>query len=117
MTHVVTARCHECRYTDCIEACPVECFIEVQDPAMLVIDPEVCIDCTQCVPECPVNAIYDEEELPAHYAEWTELNREMVSMGATITQKKDPHPKHVDLEGVQKRETDAGWDPAEPANA
>ena len=54
MTHVVTGRCVDCRYTDCCTVCPVECFYEVKDLAMLVIDPDTCIDCELCVPECPI---------------------------------------------------------------
>ena len=72
MTHVVTGRCVDCRYTDCCTVCPVDCFWETKDPAMLVIDPETCIDCELCVPECPINAIYTESELPECYADWTE---------------------------------------------
>ena len=51
MTHVVTGRCVDCRYTDCCTVCPVECFYETKDPAMLVIDPDTCIDCELCVPD------------------------------------------------------------------
>ena len=59
MTHVVTESCIRCKYTDCVDVCPVDCFRE--GPNMLVIDPDECIDCAVCIPECPVNAIYAEE--------------------------------------------------------
>jgi NAD-dependent dihydropyrimidine dehydrogenase PreA subunit len=63
MTHVVTEQCIRCKYTDCVDVCPVDCFRE--GPNMLVIDPDECIDCAVCIPECPVNAIYAEEDVPA----------------------------------------------------
>ncbi len=62
MTYVVTEACIKCKYTDCVEVCPVDCFYE--GPNSLVIDPDECIDCTLCVAECPVNAIYAEDDLP-----------------------------------------------------
>jgi ferredoxin len=63
MTYVVTQSCIKCKYTDCVDVCPVDAFREGRN--MLVIDPDECIDCAVCVPECPVNAIYAEEDLPA----------------------------------------------------
>ena len=63
MTHVVTESCIKCKYTDCVDVCPVDCFRE--GPNFLVIDPDECIDCAVCIPECPVNAIYAEEDVPA----------------------------------------------------
>ena len=60
MTHVVTEACIQCKYTDCVDVCPVDCFRE--GPNFLTIDPDECIDCAVCIPECPVNAIYAEEE-------------------------------------------------------
>ena len=62
MTHVVTESCIKCKYTDCVDVCPVDCFHE--GPNMLVIDPDECIDCAVCIPECPVNAILPEEDVP-----------------------------------------------------
>ena len=62
MTYVVTEACVKCKYTDCVDVCPVDCFRE--GPNMLVIDPEECIDCTLCVPECPVEAICAEDDVP-----------------------------------------------------
>mgnify|MGYP001394888903 CR=1 FL=1 len=92
MAHIVTGRCVDCRYTDCCTVCPVDCFYEIQDPAMLVIDPNTCIDCELCVPECPINAIWPESELPEPYAEWKDKNAELFGQGSTLSQKKDPLP-------------------------
>ena len=72
MSHIVTEPCVKCRYTDCVTVCPVDCFHE--DNEMLVIDPEVCIDCGQCLPECPINAIVATvDESP----EWGKVNAEL----------------------------------------
>jgi ferredoxin len=117
MTHVVTARCLDCRFTDCCEVCPVECFHKIDDPAMLVIDPDTCIDCQLCVPECPVHAIYEEAEVPAHYQEWTEFNAQLHPLGPILGKKEDPLPGALSLEAVHEREKTAGWEPVEPAGA
>jgi len=114
MTHVVTERCVDCRYTDCATVCPVECFWETEDPAMLVIDPDTCIDCGLCVPECPIHAIYTEEELPEAYAEWTAKNAELFSTGTNITEKKDALAGAKSLEEIQQAEKDKGLDIPEP---
>jgi ferredoxin len=74
VTFVVTADCHRCRFTDCVAVCPVDCFHG--DAEMLYIDPQRCIDCGACVPECPVEAIYAEGTLPDDQAEWLALNAE-----------------------------------------
>ncbi|WP_376696304.1 ferredoxin FdxA [Wenzhouxiangella sp. EGI_FJ10305] len=75
MTFVVTENCIKCKYTDCVEVCPVDCFHE--GPNFLVIDPEECIDCTLCEPECPVQAIYPEDDLPADQHQFLEINEEL----------------------------------------
>ena len=87
MTYVVTDACVRCKYTDCVEVCPVDCFYEVEE--MLVINPDECIDCGVCVPECPVDAI--KEESP-DLIKWIEINRELATQGNNITQIKDPLP-------------------------
>ena len=117
MTYVVTARCLDCRYTDCCVVCPVEAFHKLDDPAMLVIDPAVCIDCMLCVPECPVHAIYADNELPAHYAEWKDMNAALAAAGPTTLIKEAALPTAIPLDQVHQREKNAGWTPVEPANA
>ncbi len=117
MTHVVTARCLDCRYTDCCAVCPVEAFHKIDDPAMLVIDPVTCIDCQLCVPECPVHAIYADNELPAHYAEWTAFNKDLAALGPTFIKKDAALPGALSLAQVHEREKTAGWTPIEPSGA
>lgn len=90
MTHVVTENCIKCKYTDCVDVCPVDCFRE--GPNFLVIDPDECIDCAVCVPECPANAIFAEEDLPEGMQEFIALNAELTSQWPSITQKKDALP-------------------------
>ena|SRR6267378_1641996 len=117
MAHIVTGRCVDCRYTDCCTVCPVDCFWEIENPAMLVIDPDTCIDCELCVPECPINAIYPESELPAPYAEWKEKNAQLFSAGTNITEKKDPLPGALTLEQIHEKEKLAGFSIDEPSKA
>ena len=83
MTHVVTESCIQCRYTDCVDVCPVDCF--KQGPNFLVIDPDECIDCAVCIPECPVNAIYAEEDVPDDQREFIAINRELSQHWPVIT--------------------------------
>jgi ferredoxin len=90
MTHVVTESCIRCKYTDCVDVCPVDCFRE--GPNMLVIDPDECIDCAVCIPECPVNAIYAEEDVPADQIAFIKLNAELTHHACwkSITKRKPP---------------------------
>lgn len=74
MPHIVTDNCHLCRFTDCVEVCPVECFHA--DEERTYIDPDVCIDCGACIPACPVRAIYDTEDMPEEFAPWIAINAE-----------------------------------------
>ena len=90
MTYVVTDNCILCKYTDCVEVCPVDCFHE--GPNFLVIDPDECIDCTLCVPECPAEAIFPEEELSEDQIQFLELNAELAREWPVITEKKEPLP-------------------------
>ena len=75
MTFVVTEACIKCKYTDCVEVCPVDCFHE--GPNMLVIDPEECIDCGACEPECPVTAIFPEDDVPQQWKAFVASNRDV----------------------------------------
>ena len=88
MTYVVTESCIKCKYTDCVEVCPVDCFHE--GPNFLVIDPEECIDCTLCEPECPVDAIVSEDDLDDAQKSFLQLNEELSLKWPVITIKKEP---------------------------
>ena len=90
MTYVVTETCIKCKYTDCVDVCPVDCFRE--GPNMLVIDPDECIDCAVCIPECPVEAIKAEEDVPADMQHLIELNAEKSRSWPSITRTKGPLP-------------------------
>lgn len=93
MTFVVTDSCIRCKYTDCVEVCPVDCFKE--GPNFLVIDPDECIDCNLCVPECPVDAIFEEDDVPDDQKHFIQLNAELAKKWPTITVKK-PAPPDAD---------------------
>ena len=88
MTFVVSDACIKCKHTDCVEVCPVDCFYE--GPNFLVISPDECIDCALCEPECPVDAIFSEDELPEDEQQFLEINAELCEIWPVITEKKDP---------------------------
>src|SRR6058998_2878876 len=95
MAHVVTSKCRGCKFTDCVEVCPVACFYELE--GQVVIHPEDCIDCTACVAACPVEAIYAEADVPEQFKADIEFNqtkgREIKDSGKeAIVKKKDPLP-------------------------
>jgi ferredoxin len=92
MTHVVAEPCVNCKFTDCVEVCPVDAFREGEN--CLVIDPDECIDCTLCVPQCPVSAIYIDSDLPSQWAEWSDLNAKFSRLWPVITKKKDAMAGH-----------------------
>ncbi|MHB1676505.1 MAG: ferredoxin FdxA [Sulfuriferula sp.] len=85
MTYVVTEACIRCKYTDCVEVCPVDCF--VAGPNFLAIDPEICIDCTLCVAECPIGAIFAESNVPDDQQEFIALNAKLAKQWPLITEK------------------------------
>jgi ferredoxin len=87
MTFVVVDNCIKCKYTDCVEVCPVDAFHE--GPNFLAINPDECIDCTLCEPECPINAIYPEDDVPAGQEHFTALNAELCEIWPVITERKD----------------------------
>ncbi len=99
MTYVVTENCIKCKYTDCVEVCPVDCFRE--GPNFLVIDPDECIDCTLCVPECPVGAIFSEDEIPEEQRDFIALNAELARAWPVILEKKDPPADASQWDGVK----------------
>lgn len=88
MPHVVCEPCLDCKYTDCVVVCPVECFRE--GDRMVYIDPDLCIDCEACVPECPVEAIYLDQNVPSEWQSYIQLNAEMAKKCPVITEKKTP---------------------------
>jgi len=87
MTFVVTESCIKCKYTDCVEVCPVDCFHE--GPNFLVIDPDECIDCTLCEPECPVEAIVSEDDLPEGQQDFLALNAELSREWPVLSEMKE----------------------------
>lgn len=89
MTYVVTENCIKCKYTDCVEVCPVDCFYEGEN--MLVIHPDECIDCGVCVVECPAEAIFADNE-PQATQYWLDINRVYADLWPNITGKKPPLP-------------------------
>jgi len=101
MTHVVTESCIRCRYTDCVDVCPVDCFRE--GPNMLVIDPDECIDCAVCIPECPVEAILAEEDVPADQQKFIALNAELAKTWPSITRTKEPLPDAEEWKDVREK--------------
>ena len=84
MAYVVGENCIKCKYTDCVEVCPVDCFYEGDE--FLVIDPDECIDCALCEPECPVEAIFHEDELPEDQQVFSRINAELAKSFTNITE-------------------------------
>ena len=96
MTYLVNEKCIKCKLMDCVEVCPVDCFYEGKN--ILVIDPEECIDCGLCEPECPVDAIFAEDEVPADQLDFIEINEKYSKIWPNITEAKDPMPNYKDWE-------------------
>ena len=99
MAYVVTETCIKCKYTDCVDVCPVDCFHE--GPNMLVIDPEECIDCTLCVSECPVEAIFAEDDVPVEQRDFIAINAELAEQWPQITERQEA-PADADQWAKQK---------------
>ena len=93
MTFIVNDKCIKCKFTDCVEVCPVDCFYE--GPNMLVINPDECIDCALCEPECPIQAIVSEDDLEGDDRKWIDLNAELAEQWPNISQMK-PAPEDAD---------------------
>ena len=103
MTFVVTDNCIQCKYTDCVEVCPVDCFHE--GPNFLAIDPDECIDCALCEPECPAKAIYSEDDLPSDQVHFIKLNADLAQAWPVITRKKDALPDAAAWDGKPNKLT------------
>ena len=101
MAYVVTEGCIACKYTDCVDVCPVDCFHE--GPNFLVIDPEGCIDCTLCVAECPEEAIFELGDVPADQAPFIELNARYAKVWPVIAERRDPLPDAAQWSGVSEK--------------
>lgn len=101
MTYVVTESCIRCKYTDCVDVCPVDCFRE--GPNFLAIDPDECIDCAVCVPECPVNAIYAEDDVPGDQQNFIAINLELAKQWPSITKSKAPLADADDWKDVKSK--------------
>ena len=113
MAYVVTEPCINCKYTDCVEVCPVDCFYE--GPNFLAIEPAECIDCNACVPVCRVEAIYPADQVPeewSHYEEWNEhLSEQWRDLGYNITRKNGPLDGAEEWEDADKSEQHIStWD-------
>jgi ferredoxin len=95
MAYIVTSNCQDCAFTDCVEVCPVQCFYDGREiDRMLFIHPDECIDCSACVPECPVEAIFAEEDTPESEQAWIQINADKTLGGElpVIAEKTDPLP-------------------------
>ena len=101
MTYVVTESCIKCKYTDCVEVCPVDCFYE--GPEFLVIHPDECIDCGLCEPECPIEAIYADDELPNNQIEFIEINAKLADVYENITEAKEPLPDADNFKNIEDK--------------
>ncbi len=97
MTYVVTENCIKCKYTDCVEVCPVDCFYEGEN--MLVIHPDECIDCGVCEPECPAEAILPDTE--ENTDKWVDFNAKYAEMWPNITVKIDPPADAEEFDGKE----------------
>ena len=101
MTFVVTEKCIKCKYTDCVEVCPVDCFRE--GPNMLVIDPDECIDCALCEPECPINAILAEDDLNENDKKYLDLNAKLAKKWPEISEQKEAPEDAKEWEDVEDK--------------
>lgn len=101
MTFVVTENCIKCKYTDCVDVCPVDCFHE--GPNFLVINPDECIDCTLCEPECPAEAIYSEDDLPESQQHFLSLNATLSQQWPVLDEKKSALPDADEWDGREDK--------------
>ncbi len=101
MAYVIAEPCIKCRYTDCVEVCPVNCFYEGAN--FLAIHPAECIDCGACEPVCPTKAIFAEDDLPAKWADYKGINAECSSRWPNISQKKNALPEAEEYKNVDSK--------------
>jgi ferredoxin len=101
MTYLVTENCIKCKHTDCVEVCPVDCFYE--GPNFLAINPDECIDCAVCVPECPVDAIVSDLDENINVVFWTDLNQRLADKWPNINKKKDAMPDAEKWDGIPNK--------------
>ncbi len=101
MTFVVTENCIKCKFTDCVDVCPVDCFHE--GPNFLVIDPDECIDCTLCEPECPAGAIFAEDEVPEEQFQFIQLNADLAELWPLITEVQAALPDADEWNGIKDK--------------
>ncbi len=101
MTYIVTEPCIKCKYTDCVDVCPVDCFREGEN--FLVIDPDECIDCTLCVAECPVEAIFAEDDCPEDQRYFLEINADLAKKWKPIIESKSALPDADDWAKVREK--------------
>ena len=101
MPYVVAEPCIKCKYTDCVEVCPVDCFYEGEN--FLAIHPDECIDCGACMPECPVEAIFLDSALPWKWRKFVDLNARLARSWPNISATKDPLPDAAEWKGVKRK--------------
>ena len=101
MTYLVNDKCIKCKYTDCVEVCPVDCFYE--GPEFLVIHPDECIDCALCEPECPIDAILSEDELPENQIDFIEINAKLADVYPNISEAKEPLPDADEWKNIKEK--------------
>lgn len=103
MSYVVTQHCVDCKYTDCVAVCPVDAFHEGE--RILYINPDTCVNCDACVPACPVEAIFSEENLPSKFQAYVDINRDGANANPVINQKKDPMASAKPLDELKQLDT------------
>ena len=101
MTYIVNDKCIKCKLMDCVEVCPVDCFYEGEN--MLVINPDECIDCGVCEPECPIDAIVSDNQEIENKEKWLELNKKYSATWPNISKKKDPLPDHEKYRNMKNK--------------
>ncbi len=101
MAYCVTEPCIKCKYTDCVEVCPVDCFYEGLN--FIVIHPDECIDCAACEPVCPTQAIFAETDLPDRWKDYVEINRTYATVWPNIAEKKDPLPEAEEWKAIAEK--------------